>query len=234
MDLLGGTTERSTLRRHPERALYGRESIYAVFDEAPFCHVGFVVNGSPVVLPTVHARVGDSLVFHGSRSNRMFRSLVGNEACVTATLFDGLVLAKSAMHHSMNYRSVVAFGRPRPIEEAGAKGEALEAVVEHVLPGRSVEVRPPSPRELAVTTVLVMEIEEASAKARTGPPVDDDEDLALPFWSGVVPARPGWGEPVPEGERSGLLPDSLLGLLAGRPVPVGQAFGVEPVIDIPA
>lgn len=201
--VIGGRTDRTTLRRKPERGAYDRETIYAILDEAPFCHLGFVVDASPIVLPTIHARVGDTLVFHGSRSNRMFREAEGREVCVTVTLLDGLVLARSAMHHSMNYRSAVVFGHPRMVVDDARKLDCLEAVVDHVVPGRFRQARPPSARELSLTTVLAMEIEEATAKIRTGPPLDDEEDLDLPVWAGVFPFSPGWGAPVPDPRSAG-------------------------------
>ncbi|HEV7919302.1 MAG TPA: pyridoxamine 5'-phosphate oxidase family protein, partial [Thermoanaerobaculia bacterium] len=177
-------TERTTVRRLPKRGLYDRQTIHAIIDEALICHVGFVVEGAPVVIPTIHTRVGDTLYFHGSAASRMLRSLRGGvEACVTVTLLDGLVLARSAFHHSMNYRSAVVFGTAREVTDAAEKLQVLHALVEHVAAGRSADARPPNDKELRQTLVLALPIEEASAKVRTGGPVDDDEDYALPIWA---------------------------------------------------
>ncbi|HKO55851.1 MAG TPA: pyridoxamine 5'-phosphate oxidase family protein [Thermoanaerobaculia bacterium] len=192
-------TERTTVRRLPKRGLYDREIIHAILDEALICHVGFVVDGAPVVIPTIHTRVDDTLYFHGSAASRMLRSLRGGvEACVTVTLLDGLVLARSAFHHSMNYRSAVVFGTAREVTDAAEKWRALEALVEHVARGRSADVRPPNEKELRQTLVLALPIEEASAKVRTGGPVDDDEDYALPIWAGVLPLRLVPQSPLPD------------------------------------
>lgn len=192
-------TERTTVRRLPKRGLYDRETIHAIIDEALICHVGFVVEGAPVVIPTIHTRVGGTLYFHGSAASRMLRSLRGGvEACVTVTLLDGLVLARSAFHHSMNYRSAVVFGTAREVTEAEEKLRALDALVEHVAAGRSVDARPPNEKELRQTLVLALPIEEASAKVRTGGPVDDDEDYDLPIWAGVLPLRLVPQSPLPD------------------------------------
>lgn len=191
-------TERTKVRRLPKRGAYDRETIHAILDEALICHVGFVVDTAPVVIPTIHWRDGDTLYVHGSAASRMLRRLnEGVEACVTVTLLDGLVLARSAFHHSMNYRSVVVFGRAREVT-GEEKVRALEALVEHVVRGRSSEVRPPNEAELRGTTVLALPLDEASAKIRTGGPVDDEEDYALPVWAGVVPVRLTYGDPIPD------------------------------------
>lgn len=191
-------TERTKVRRLPKRGAYDRETIHAILDEALTCHVGFVVDTAPVVIPTIHWRDGDTLYVHGSAASRMLRRLnEGVEACVTVTLLDGLVLARSAFHHSMNYRSVVVFGRAREVT-GEEKVRALEALVEHVVRGRSSEVRPPNEAELRGTTVLALPLDEASAKIRTGGPVDDEEDYALPVWAGVVPVRLTYGDPIPD------------------------------------
>ena len=182
------TTTRTRVRRLPKRGSYDLATIHAVLDEALVCHVGFVVDGMPAVIPTIHWRDGDVLYVHGSAASRMLRSLRdGVDACVTVTLVDGLVLARSAFHHSMNYRSVVVFGRARLVDDEAEKVRALEALVEHVVRGRSKDVRAPNAKELAQTFVLALPIEEASAKVRTGGPVDDEEDYAMPVWAGVVP-----------------------------------------------
>jgi uncharacterized protein len=183
-------TERTTLKRLPKRAEYDRERVYAILDEAFICHVGFVVEGQPVVIPTGYGRIGNVLYIHGSAASRMLRTLGGGvDVCVTVTLVDGLVLARSVFHHSFNYRSVVVFGRARVVTETAEKVAALHAFTEHVIPGRWQEAREPNDGELKATTVLALPLEEASAKIRTGPPIDDEEDYALPVWAGVLPLR---------------------------------------------
>ncbi len=181
-------TRRPALKRLPKRGSYDPEQIFSILDEGFICHVGFVLDGQPFVIPTGYARKGDRLFIHGSQASRMLRTLkTGIEVCVTVTLIDGLVLARSAFHHSMNYRSVVVFGQAELVEERSAKIEALFAFSEHVLSGRWNDVRPPSDEELAATTVLSVSLDEASAKIRTGPPLDDEEDYSLPVWAGVIP-----------------------------------------------
>jgi len=181
-------TERTTLRRLPKRGSFDRALIHEVLDQALICHVGFVVDGRPFVIPTIHVRIGDRLFFHGSPSSRMLKALAeGVEVCVTVTLVDGLVLARSAFHHSMNYRSVMVFGTARAVENPEEKFRVLKALSNHLIKGRWEEVRTPSAAELNATLVLSLPIEEASAKVRTGPPVDDEEDYALPVWAGVLP-----------------------------------------------
>ena len=183
-------TERTTVRRLAKRGVYDRETIEAIVDEALICHVGFVVDGRPVVIPTIHTRVGDQLYFHGSAASRMLRTLKnGVEACVTVTLLDGLVLARSAFHHSMNYRSAVIFGTAREVTDREEKLRVLDALVEHVCRGRSADVRAPNEAELRQTLVLALPLAEASAKVRTGGPVDDEEDYSLPTWAGVLPLQ---------------------------------------------
>jgi nitroimidazol reductase NimA-like FMN-containing flavoprotein (pyridoxamine 5'-phosphate oxidase superfamily) len=195
-------TDRTTVRRLPKRASYDRAAVEAILDEALICHVGFVVDGSPFVIPTIHTRVGGTLYFHGSAASRMLRSLRdGVDACVTVTLLDGLVLARSAFHHSMNYRSAVVFGKAREVIEREEKLRVLDALVEHVCRGRSAEVRPPNESELKQTLVLALPITEASVKIRTGPPIDDEDDYALGVWAGVLPMRLVPGEPMAD-ERS--------------------------------
>ena len=180
-------TPRTTVKRRAMRGVYDRATMEAILDEALLCHVGFVVDGQPYVLPTIYARVADRLYLHGSPANRMLRTLAGGlETCVTVTLLDGLVLARSAFHHSMNYRSVVVLGIARPVTDLVEKRRALDAIVEHVVPGRS-GVRPPSDAELKATTVLELPLTEGSAKVRTGSPIDDEEDYAIPVWAGVLP-----------------------------------------------
>jgi uncharacterized protein len=192
-------TPRTTHRRLPKRGSHDLGLIHAILDEGLVCHVGFAADGQPYVLPTTYARMGGRLVLHGSLSNRMLRTLAsGTPACITVSILDGLVLARSAFHHSMNYRSVVILGTAREVEDREAKRAALEAIVEHVAPGRSREARPPSDREVDGTLVVEMPIAEASAKVRTGPPLDDAEDLARDCWAGVIPLRLQAGDPVPD------------------------------------
>jgi nitroimidazol reductase NimA-like FMN-containing flavoprotein (pyridoxamine 5'-phosphate oxidase superfamily) len=190
-------TPRTTLKRLPKRGVFDRAAVHAILDEGLVCHVGFAVDGQPFVIPTSYARVEDRLYLHGSAASRMLRSLGGGlPVAVTVTLLDGLVLARSTFHHSMNYRSVVVLGEARLVEDPAEKGAALEAIVEHVVPGRSRVVRAPSEGELRATSVLSIDLVEVSAKVRTGPPVDDAEDLGLACWAGVLPLRLVPGEPV--------------------------------------
>jgi nitroimidazol reductase NimA-like FMN-containing flavoprotein (pyridoxamine 5'-phosphate oxidase superfamily) len=207
-------TPRTTLRRLPARGHFDRATVNAILDEALVCHVGFVSDGQPFVIPTIHARVGDQVFVHGSAASRMLKTLKGGvPVCLTATLLDGLVLARSAFNHSMNYRSVVVLGDAQAVTEEREKWDALHAVVEHVAPGRWQEVREPSAKELAATLVLRLPIEEASAKVRTGPPHDDEEDYALECWAGVLPLRltPGAPEPDPRMPAGRALPPSVAG-----------------------
>ncbi|HLY39260.1 MAG TPA: pyridoxamine 5'-phosphate oxidase family protein [Candidatus Binatia bacterium] len=192
-------SERTTIRRLPKRAAYDRAMIDAILDEALHCHLGFAVDGQPYVIPTIHARVADRVYVHGSAASRMLRTLAGAvPACLTVTLVDGLVLARSAFHHSMNYRSVVVLGTAQAVVEPAEKVAALHAIVEHVVPGRWDDVRPPNERELKATSVLCLPLTEASAKVRTGGPLDDEEDLGLPCWAGVLPFSAVPGAPVPD------------------------------------
>jgi len=190
-------SDRTTVRRLPQRAAYDAGTVHRILDEALICHAGFVHHGDPVVIPTIHWRDGDRLYFHGSPASGMLRNLRnGVPACVTVTLLDGLVMARSAFHHSMNYRSVVVFGTATEVTDRDEKIRALEALVEHVCRGRSKDVRQPNERELKQTIVLSIPINEASAKIRTGGPADDEEDYALPVWAGVVPLALTPGAPV--------------------------------------
>ena len=176
------------MKRHPERGVYDRAAIDAILDEALICHIGFVHDGQPYVIPTIHTRDGDRLYLHGSPGSRMLRDVKqGIDICVTATLLDGLVLARSVYHHSMNYRSAVVLGRAREISDRAEKLHAMQCVVEHVVRGRWGEARTPSEGELDGTTILAVSLDEASAKVRAGGPKDDDDDLALPVWAGVIP-----------------------------------------------
>ncbi|MBM0744316.1 pyridoxamine 5'-phosphate oxidase family protein [Phormidium sp. CLA17] len=193
------TTQRTQIKRLPQRGDYDRTLIHQILDAGLVCHVGFVVEAQPFVIPTAYGRVGDRLYIHGSPASRMLRTLRESvEVCVTVTLLDGLVLARSAFHHSMNYRSVVIFGKAEIVEDATEKLEALKAFTEHVIPGRWVEVRPPTPQELAATLVLTLPLNEASAKVRTGPPKDDAADYELPIWAGELPLRLTPLVPVPD------------------------------------
>ncbi|HSD66395.1 MAG TPA: pyridoxamine 5'-phosphate oxidase family protein [Vicinamibacteria bacterium] len=190
-------TPRSTVRRLPDRARYDRETVDAILDEGLVCHVGFVDAGQPFVIPSAYARAGDRLILHGSAASRMVKALAGGvPACVTVTLLDGLVLARSGFHHSMNYRSVVVLGKASEITDPGEKRRALDAIVEHVAPGRVASVRPPSENELRATRVVALPLDEASAKVRTGPPKDDEADYGLPVWAGELPLRLEPLEPV--------------------------------------
>jgi len=183
-------TERTQVKRLSDRGAYDRETIYRILDDAFVCHVGFVVEGQPYVIPTNYGRSGNVLYIHGSPASRMLRTLSGGvPVCVTVTLIDGLVLARSGFHSSVNYRSVVILGRATLVEALEKKEAALVAFSEHVLRGRWKDIRPPSDQELRGTTVLALPLDEASAKIRTGPPKDDEVDYALPVWAGVLPLR---------------------------------------------
>jgi nitroimidazol reductase NimA-like FMN-containing flavoprotein (pyridoxamine 5'-phosphate oxidase superfamily) len=192
-------TEKTRLRRIPKRGAFDRETINGILDEAFICHVGFAVDGQPYVIPTGFARVGNTLLIHGSSASRMLRNLAdGIGVCVTITLLDGLVLARSAFHHSMNYRSVVILGKAKVIEDEKEKNDALFALSEHIIPGRWAAVREPASLELKATLVLSLPIDEASAKIRAGDPVDDDEDYDLNVWAGVLPLQTIAGAPIPD------------------------------------
>jgi hypothetical protein len=183
--------------REPERAVYDRTAAYQILDEGFICHVGFVADGQPFVIPTSYGRKGDDVYIHGSAASRMLRNLdQGIPVCVTVTLLDGLVLARSIFNHSMNYRSVVVLGKAVAVEDPQEKLEALQALAEHILPGRWADVRQPNEKELKATLVLRLPIEEFSAKVRQGPPVDDAEDYSFPTWAGVIPLQLVPGEPV--------------------------------------
>jgi nitroimidazol reductase NimA-like FMN-containing flavoprotein (pyridoxamine 5'-phosphate oxidase superfamily) len=183
-------SERTQLRRLPKRGVFDRETIYKILDESFVCHVGFTIGGKTFVIPTGYARVGNRLLIHGSSASRMLRAMSdGVEVCATVTLIDGLVLARSAFHHSVNYRSVIVFGSARLVSDEDEKIEALHAFTEHIVPGRWQEVRPPNKSELRATAVLSLPIQEASAKVRRGDPVDAAEDYALDVWAGVIPLK---------------------------------------------
>ncbi|HEX5501449.1 MAG TPA: pyridoxamine 5'-phosphate oxidase family protein [Thermomicrobiales bacterium] len=190
-------TRRNKVIREPERGRYEREEIYRIVDEALLCHVGFVQDGQPFVIPTLHARDGDTLLLHGSSASRMIRHIgAGNPVCVTVTLVDGIVLARSVFHHSINYRSAVLFGQGRVLTDADEKLRALARFTERLVPGRWDDVRPPNRQELKATTAVAIPLESASAKVRVGPPQDDPEDVALPVWAGVLPLRQALGDPL--------------------------------------
>lgn len=187
---MSASNARSEIRRLAKRAVYDRAAIDAILDESLICHVGFVVDGQPFVIPTIHVRIGDSVFLHGSPASRMLQTLAGGaEACLTVTLVDGLVLARSAFHHSMNYRSVVLFGKGSAVAEEPKKVDVLRCLAEHLIRGRWADVRAPSVSELKGTLVVEIPIDEVSAKVRTGPPLDDEEDYALNVWAGVLPLR---------------------------------------------
>ena len=190
-------TDRTDIRRRKERARYDAETVHAILDEAFVCHLGFAVDGRPWVFPTAFARIDDSVYVHGAVGNFGLRSLAGGaEVCITVTLVDGLVLAKSAFHHSINYRSVMLFGRAEAVTDLDEKARAMDALVDHIVPGRADDCRAPTPSELRETLILRVPLTEASAKVRTGGPVDDEEDLALPYWSGHLPLTTVPGQPV--------------------------------------
>jgi hypothetical protein len=197
-------TERTVPTRYRERARYDRTTVHGILDEALFCHVGVVGETGPVVLPTMHVRLGETLYLHGSTGSGPMLAVAGTPdglpVCVTVTLVDGLVLARSGMHHSLEFRSVVAFGNARLVRDDAEKRRALAALLDHVASGRSTDTRPPSARELAATAVIALDLVEVSAKVRTGAPVDDPEDRALPHWAGVVPLTVTAGTPVPVGD----------------------------------
>ncbi len=190
-------TGRNRVKRLPQRAQYDKSVIYRIIDEALICHVGFVENNQPFVIPTIHGRVDDNIVLHGSRVSRLLKHIEsGNEVCIAITILDGLVLARSVFHHSMNYRSVVLFGKGRAIEDKKEKLAALESITDHIVAGRWRDARQPNRKELNATTVVMVPIEDASAKVRTGPPNDDLEDYELPIWAGILPIRQQAGAPI--------------------------------------
>lgn len=216
-------TESTTIRRLPARAASNWETIAAVLDEGFVCHVGFVgSDGRPYVIPTTYGRVDDMLFLHGSPASRMLRTLAGGiDICVTVTLIDGFVLARSAFHHSINYRSAVVLGRAVEETDPAAKAAALESFVDHIVAGRAADTRAPSAIEVRKTTVLRLPLREASAKVRTGPPVDDPADLELPVWGGVLPLWLHAGEPEADGQGTGApvpLPAYLRTNARARPV----------------
>jgi uncharacterized protein len=210
-------TQRTKLRRKPSRGSHDRAAIEAIFDEALVSHLGFLDAGLPVVIPTLHVRVGSHVYLHGSAASRALRESKGVEVCLTATLVDGLVLARAVMHHSANYRSAMLFGAGEWIDDEAEKLTALEALVEKLVPGRWGDARIPTAKELRATALLRIPLEEASAKVRTGPPVDDDEDMELPVWAGVVDLRTVVEAPEPDPAlAAGIEPPAYLGEVLAR------------------
>ncbi len=200
-------TARTRVVREPQRGVYDREVINQILDEAFICHVGFVVDGQPFVIPTSYGRVGDILYIHGSAASRMLKQLTtGIPVCVTVTLLDGLVLARSVFNHSMNYRSVVVLGKAELVTDTEEKLSALHSLSEHIAPGRWDHSRQPNDRELKATSVIKLPLQECSAKVRTGPPIDDDEDMSLPFWAGVLPLQLVPHAPIPDPKLSSDIP----------------------------
>jgi len=203
-------TPRTTPTRYRERAHYDRKAVHAILDEALICHLGYLGAGGPVVLPTTHARLGDTLYLHGSTGGGPMLAAKaapsGLPVCVTVTLVDGLVLARAAMHHSVNFRSVVVLGAARVVDDPAEKLRALSCLLDHIRPGRAADCRIPNARELAATGVLCVDLVEVSAKVRTGAPVDDPEDAMLPHWAGVVPLSLTAGTPVPAADLDPAIP----------------------------
>ena len=192
-------TDFTRLRRMHERGHFDRETIHAILDATPHCHVGHIIKGRPVVIPTLHWREGDAVYWHGSSASRMLReNASGSEACLTVTILDGYVLARSGFHHSINYRSVMCFGTPRLIENDDEKLASLKAFMDRLFPGRWEALRPVTSQELKATSILAMDLTEASAKIRTGAPGDDPEDTTWPIWGGVLPVHQAAGNPIPD------------------------------------
>ncbi len=192
-------TARTRVRRHPERGAYDAPTVHAILDEALLCHLAWVTDdGHPRVIPTIHARIGDTLYVHGSAASNTLRGIRdGRTICIETTLLDGLVMARSTPNHSMNYRSVMVYGAPREVTEPAERDEAQRVLVEHVVPGRTAEVRMPTDKELKETSIFAIPLDEASAKIRTGPPIDPEEDLSSPAWAGVLPVQQAFGSPEP-------------------------------------
>lgn len=190
-------SDTNQVRRQPKRGHYDKATLYSILDEGYLCHVGFTVDKQPFVIPTLYARDGDSVLIHGSSISRMLKEIDGGvEVCITVTLVDGIVLARSAFHHSMNYRSAVVFGSGTLIEDKSGKNEALKLISENVLPERWDDSRLPTDKELNVTSVIRVKIREASAKIRKGDPIDDEKDYELPIWAGILPVQTGYGSPI--------------------------------------
>jgi nitroimidazol reductase NimA-like FMN-containing flavoprotein (pyridoxamine 5'-phosphate oxidase superfamily) len=199
--------ERTRVSRLPKRAVYDQSQVHAILDEGFICHVGFAVDDQPYVIPTGYVRAGEKLYIHGSAASRMLRTLHhGIQVCVTVTLVDGFVLARSSFHHSINYRSVVVLGTAHLVVDREEKMDALRRFTNHIVPDRWEEARVPTDQELKATSVLVLPMEEVSAKMRTGPPVDDEEDYEIPIWAGVIPIQMRAGDPVPDDRLSPAAP----------------------------
>ncbi len=188
-------TKRTTLKRLPKRGDFDRDTVNAILDEGLVCHLAFEYEGKPAVIPTSYVRDDDKLYIHGSRKSRALLMAAGNDVCFSVTLLDGLVLARSVFHHSINYRSVVVYGKAQEVTHAEERRRALRLLVDHIVPGRSAEAREPNAKEMAATLVIKLPLDECSAKVRTGPPVDDEPDMALPVWAGVIPVNTGFGPP---------------------------------------
>jgi nitroimidazol reductase NimA-like FMN-containing flavoprotein (pyridoxamine 5'-phosphate oxidase superfamily) len=215
-------TPATTVRRLPDRARYDRATLDAILDEGLVCHVGFVADGRPFVIPTTYARIGDDVYLHGSPASRMLRTLSGGvDVCVTVTLVDGIVLARSAFHHSLNYRSAVLVGTAAVVDDIEERRAALHAFVDQIVPGRTAEARPPNDKELRSTSVLRLPIDAASAKVRSGGPIEDEDDLALPVWAGVIPPPVVPGAPIVDEGVTVPLPASVSGYGSGAGGAVG-------------
>jgi nitroimidazol reductase NimA-like FMN-containing flavoprotein (pyridoxamine 5'-phosphate oxidase superfamily) len=201
-------TSRTKVRRLAKRASYDKLAVHAILDEGFVCHIGFALDSQPYVIPTIYARASDTLYVHGSAASRMLRTLTrGVPVCITVTLLDGLVLARSAFHHSLNYRSVVVIGNARLVDDREEKMRALHLITDHVVPGRWAEVRTPNELELKQSSVLGLPLAEVSAKIRSGPPIDDEEDYALSVWAGVLPVTTLLGTPMSDGRVPAGVPD---------------------------
>ncbi len=212
-------TDLNRVRRVPDRGSYDRETVHAILDASLYCHVGLLEEDQPVIIPTIHVRVDDTIYLHGATSSRLLRYVgSGRPTCVSVTILDGLVLARSVFHHSMNYRAVVAFGRGYLIEGDAQKMEALERFTERIMPGRWAEARRPDAQELKATAVAAIPIDVATAKIRTGPPKDEEADYALPIWAGVLPLRHEALDPIEDLPAGDPLPypPSVAQYLAGR------------------
>lgn len=195
---------RATLKRGAKRAVYDRDTLYGILDAMPLCHVGYVVDGAPVVIPTLQWRHGDTIYWHGSSASRTVAAACEQDVCVTVSILDGLVIARSAFHHSVNYRSAVIHGRPTLVEDPVHKEDSLKAMIDGLFPGRWDTLRPMLPKEFKATGVLALPLTEASCKVRQGAPIDDEEDYSLPIWAGVLPVRMQWGTPENDAR---ILPD---------------------------
>jgi uncharacterized protein len=227
MDPALSTTERTRLGRLRERGLTDRAALHAVLDAARICHLGVVIDGAPVVLPTGYGRIGETLYLHGSSANRSLLAAAGNQVCVTVTVLDGLVCARSVFHNSMNYRSAVIYGQARMVTDAQERMDALAAITEHLIPGRWDNSRRPSRKELAATAVMALSLQEASVKARSGGPNDDDEDYGRDYWAGVLPVSENVGPPQPDPLlRDGIEVPEHIVKLAGR----GSSAATSPAV----